>query len=74
MTVLRIDGHEIWREIVYYEGKRRYFEVAAILRQKYGERLRDLRPTEASYTYLFGDDLSASSEIDSFRRRLDRGA
>lgn len=73
-TVLRHNRVEIWREIAYYEGRDRYFEIAGILREKYGHRLIDLRPTEASYLYLFGDDLNASSEIDAFRRRLNHGA
>lgn len=69
-TVLRHGEREIWREIAYFEGKERYFEVASILCQKYGKNLKDLRPTQDSYLYLYGDDLRASSEIDSFRRNL----
>jgi len=66
-TVLRHEGREIWREIAYYEGVDRYFEVAEILREKYGPRFADLEPTQASHLYLYGDDLRAASDIDRFR-------
>jgi hypothetical protein len=49
--------------------------VAAILKEKYGARLLDLRPTERSLLYLWGDKLGAPAKIAEFRRtNFPRGA
>ena len=69
-TVLRHQGQEIWREVAFYEGINRFEEVLWILREKYGTRMAELRPTQASITYLCGDDLGASSRIDSLNTDL----
>jgi hypothetical protein len=67
-TVLRKESQEIFREPAFWEGWRRYMEVAAICRQKYGARLTDLCPTERSLLYLLGDSMSAAENIREFRR------
>jgi len=67
-TVLRKDSQEIFRELAFWEGWRRYMEVAAICRQKYGARLTDLRPTGRSLLYLLGDSRSAADKIAEFRK------
>jgi len=69
-TVLRHERQEIWREVAFYEGIKRFEEVLWILREKYGSRMTELRPTQASITYLCGDDLRASSRIDSLNAEL----
>ena len=45
-------------------------EVVAILQQKYGSRLKDLVPSDASKTYLGGDDLSAWEKLVKIRARM----
>lgn len=69
-TVLRDGDRVIWREIAFYEGYERFGEVLEILRARYGGRLADLRPTEASYNYLLGDVLRAGGIVKSLRRSL----
>jgi hypothetical protein len=71
-TVLRIEGREIWRSIALYEGYEQFAEVLGILRERYGERLMDLRPTRNSHDYLFGDSLSAAGKIEALRASLVR--
>lgn len=71
-TVLRHDGKEFWREVAYYEGIDRFREVASILREKYGTRLVELRPTSKSDTYLCGDDLYAGDTIKRINENLRR--
>jgi hypothetical protein len=41
-----------------------------ILKTKYGNRLRDLEPTQESYLYLLGDSLAADKKILQIRRTL----
>src|SRR4051812_13445046 len=62
-TVLRHDGKEIWSELAYYEGYERFAQVFEILRERYGSRLAEVRPTPASELYLYGDKLSAPQAI-----------
>ena len=59
-TVLRHKGQEIWREVAFYEGINRFEEVLWILREKYGNCMAELRPTEDILIYLQCDDLRAS--------------
>ncbi|MBK5233367.1 MAG: hypothetical protein JJE13_10355 [Thermoleophilia bacterium] len=46
-TILRHEGKEIWREVAYYEGIDRFERVLWILREKYGTRIAELRPTKS---------------------------
>jgi hypothetical protein len=69
-TVLRHGAVEIWRELAFYEGYERFAEVFDILRQRYGTRLRELRPTPASATYLYGDRLSAPQAVEDLNATL----
>jgi hypothetical protein len=61
---------EIWRELAYYEGYRRFAAVFEILRERYGSRLAEVRPTPASELYLYGDKLSAPDTIDALNASL----
>ena len=70
-TVLRYEGKEIWRELAYYEGYERFAAVFELLRQRYGSRLAEVRPTPASELYLYGDKLSASQTIVRLNASLD---
>lgn len=54
-TVIRCAGVEVAREPAVFEGQDRFDEVKAILTQRYGERFAELRPTNASGLYLYGD-------------------
>ena len=72
-TVLRHRGVEIWREPAFYEGYERFVEVFEILRQRYGARLREVRPTEVSGTYLYGDRLSSPRIIQDLNAGLRQG-
>jgi hypothetical protein len=67
-TVIRKESQEIFRELAFWEGWKRYCEVAAILKLKYGTRLLDLHPTEASLLYLLGDSFAASENIAQCRK------
>lgn len=69
-TVLRHNGSEIWREIAYYEGYRRFATVFEILRDRYGSRLAEVRPTPASDLFLYGDKLSAPQFVDDLNASL----
>lgn len=69
-TVLRCDGTEFWRELAYFEGYKRFARVFEILRERYGTRLAEVRPTRASWTYLYGDALSAPNTIDALNKTL----
>jgi hypothetical protein len=69
-TLIRCGSEILWREPAYWECYKRFAEVAAILKQKYGGRVRDLVPTVASYLYLYGDRMSASDEVDEVRKAL----
>lgn len=72
-TVIRWGSMELWREPAYYECYQRFLDVIDILVAKYGARLHDLVPTEASWLYLYGDRLSASNIVDTARARLRNG-
>lgn len=69
-TVLRHNGREIWRERAYWEGIYRFEKVLWTLREKYGSRLAELRPTEPSWMYLLGDYLWAADKVKSLNSEL----
>lgn len=64
MTVIRLDGRELWREVAYYEGADRFDEVKALLKDRYGARFASLIPTRASELYLYGDMISRTVSPD----------
>lgn len=69
-TVLRHQGAEIWRELAYYEGYERFVQVFHILCERYGSRLKGVRPTHESETYLYGDRLSAPDTVSKLNAGL----
>lgn len=69
-VVLRLGNREIWREPVRYEAVWRFDEILALLREKYGARLRDLAPTPASEYHLYGDKLWSPAAIERTREGL----
>ena len=70
MTLLKYEDAVIYREPAVYEGFERFEEVARILKLRYGNALKDLVPSPASETYLYGDSLTASDRINNFRREF----
>ena len=69
-TVIRCGDQAVWKEPAIYEGHERFAQVAAICREKYGVRLVDLVPTDASQCFLYGDDLSSPGKVEAVRRQL----
>jgi hypothetical protein len=69
-TLIKYGDTIIFEEPVIYEGYERFSEVAELLRARYGTALRDLIPTEASKTYLYGDRLSSPEFVDDARKRI----
>lgn len=64
----------LWRELGWYGNDARFAEVARILKDRYGDTLQDLVPTERSLTYLLGDSGSADRRIADVRAALASGA
>jgi len=54
-TQIRNGETVVWSEPVAYEGFDRFEQVAVILKEKYGSRLKDLVPTDRSKLFLYGD-------------------
>ncbi|TVS14940.1 MAG: hypothetical protein EA424_17790 [Planctomycetaceae bacterium] len=71
-TVIRHGEFEVWREPALWEGYERFLQVLGMLRERYGDRLKDLIPTKASRQYLYGDSLSADVKIERAREALGR--
>lgn len=71
-TVIRSSGQELWREIAFFEGYRRFEEVFEILRQRYGNGLREVRPTRRSELFLYGDSLTAARIVEQLNASLRR--
>jgi hypothetical protein len=71
--VLRAGQRELWRELAGRADHQRFAQVAAILRDKYGQRLEDLVPTRSAELQLYGDSLGAVYYVDAVRRDLRQG-
>jgi hypothetical protein len=69
-TLIRLGDRQIFAEPAFYEGYKRFMEVAEVLKAKYGNALQDLVPTDKSRMFLYGDKLSAVDQIEKFRERL----
>ena len=69
-VVIRHGEREIWRELPLYEGFERFEEVAKILMRKYGTRLADVVPTDASEYYLYGDVMRAPDVVKAVRKSI----
>lgn len=68
--VLRHSEREIWREHAYYESYKRFEAIFQILRNRYGERFIELRPTAGSEYWLYGDAISAPKRIDELNQSI----
>jgi hypothetical protein len=69
-TVILFGEKTIWSEPTQYEGYERFVEILEILKAKYGDKLKDFIPTEASQMYLLGDRLNAGQIIEEARSKL----
>jgi hypothetical protein len=69
--IIRHGDRIIYREPAEQEGYHRFEFLARLLREKYGERVRDLVPVstpEADF-YLYGDYLGSVARVESARKR-----
>jgi len=57
----------LFKEPACFERGSRYGEVAAILREKYGDRLKDIVPTWGGWLYLGGDSFRSLQEAKEAR-------
>ena len=69
-TLIKHRDTVIFAEPAFYEGYKRFAEVAEILRHRYGAALRDLIPTKASELYLYGDYSGSQAIIAEARERI----
>ncbi|MDD3294260.1 MAG: hypothetical protein PHG20_06195 [Geobacteraceae bacterium] len=60
----------IWREPLAYEAFDRFEQVAILLKEKYGTRLKDLQPANRSKLYLYGDYAPALEYLKKVRKDL----
>jgi hypothetical protein len=63
----------IWREKTGWEVWERFEEIAALLKQRYGERLVDIVPTPRSLYALYGDSTRANFHVAFVRQSLSKG-
>jgi hypothetical protein len=69
-TDIRHGAKVLHSERAVYEGAERFVEVAALLKQKYGGRVVDLVPSDASSAYLYGDNLKSPAMVERVRASL----
>jgi hypothetical protein len=69
-TLIKYNGTVIFRELAFYENGSRYGEVARILKARYGDRLKDLVPTQAGWLYLGGDSFASLRKVEDARNAL----
>lgn len=60
----------VWSEPVAYEGFARYERIALLLKEKYGDRVKDLAPTDRSQLFLYGDYAPALEYLRKVRKEL----
>jgi hypothetical protein len=69
-TDIRHGERILWSERAVYEGAERFVEVVDILKRRYGDRVVDLVPSDASGIYLYGDHISSIGMVDGARASL----
>ena len=72
-TVIKHEDRIIWSEAAVWEGAERFVEVVGILKEKYGRRLYDVVPTDASGLYLYADRLSSIGAVERTRANIRAG-
>ena len=71
-TEISCGPQPVWREPAVWEGYARFIEIAQILHQRYGHRIKDLAPTQRSRLFLLGDQIRAIRLVAEARRDLER--
>jgi len=69
-TVISLGDRCLWREPSGYENYWRFIEIAEMLKQRYGSRVKDLVPTRESELSLYGDRLSSPQMVEVARGKL----
>jgi hypothetical protein len=69
-TQIRNGEAVIWSEPAVYEGFDRFEQIALILKEKYGNRLKDLVPTDRSKLFLYGDYEPSLAFLIKLRKEL----
>ena len=69
-TILSWRDQILWKEPACWEGAGRYAQIVDILKEKYGNRLYDVEPTECSKLYLYGDRSSLIGTVERIRAGL----
>ena len=73
VTVVKYGEQAIFEELAFWEGYARFGQLAKVLQQKYGPRLKDLVPTQRSRLYLWGDDISGIAATEQIRAAIRNG-
>lgn len=68
ILIFKYEGQEVWREMCYYEYYERYIEIAEIMIEKYGSKLKDIVP-KVNGIYFYGDTLKSPAVIKEFRKK-----
>ena len=71
-SIILHEDRVIWREKTGWEVYERFEEIAGILKQKYGKRLKDLVPTTRSLYALYGDSTRAYFHVIFARESLSK--
>ena len=69
-TRIQVGETVIWSEPLKYEAFDRYEQVALLLKEKYGSRVKDLTPTDRSKLFLYGDYAPALDYLKKVRKEL----
>jgi hypothetical protein len=54
---IRLGDRVVWRELAFWENLTRFGEIEDLLKQKYRERFKSLKPTPGSEMWLWGDKI-----------------
>jgi hypothetical protein len=68
--IIRCGEREIFRGPGCWECYDYFISACKVLRNKYGNRLYDVIPTERTYFYMWGDRLSAPCYMEEMRKRI----
>jgi hypothetical protein len=69
-TLIKHGDTVVFSEPARWEESERFHQIAEILKQKYGNRISDLIPTERSEMRLWGDKSTAPDYVESVRDKL----
>jgi len=69
-NAIQHDQRVIWEQPALWEGSPEFARITQIIKQRYGDQITDLRPTQAADFYMLGDDFGAQRTIDAARRSL----